>query len=283
MMTSGNDNAVGQTRPVLHFAHANGFPSACYGRFLRRLLPAGAVLQVPLLCHDPAYPVNAGWTNMADEVAASVRRQSRTPVIGIGHSMGGLSTLIAAHRHPGLFSAVILMDPPVMNGLPGVMMGLAKLTGQIDRVTPAGRSKHRREVWPDRAAARASLESKALFRDFEPECFDDYLRHGLVDVPEGVRLRYSAAAEVAVFRNGPWNMWDYRHPTGLPGAVITGEDSEFSSLGTHERLARQQHFQHLQSPGGHMFPLEYPDEAADHVIGLIQAMTAGQPLLEMAE
>lgn len=260
------------TRPTLHFAHANGFPSACYGRFLRGLTGVGTVLQVPLLCHDPALPVNPGWTNMADEVAASVRRQALGPVIGIGHSMGGLSTLIAAHRHPGLFSGLILMDPPAMNGVPGLMMGLAKLTGQIDKVTPAGRSKHRREVWPDRQAARDNLAGKALFRDFEPECFDDYLRYGLEDTPEGVRLRYRAAVEVEVFRNGPWNMWAYRHPLGLPGAVITGEDSEFRNLGTHARLARQQRLQHLLTPGGHMFPLEYPDEAAEQVARLITTM-----------
>jgi len=266
--------------PLIHFAHANGFPSACYGRFLRGLEQAGTVLQVPLLCHDPALPVNAGWTNMADEVAASVRRQASVPVIGVGHSMGGLSTLIAAHRHPGLFAGVIMLDPPAMNGLPGLMMGLAKLTGQIDRVTPAGRSKHRREVWPDREAARANLEGKALFRDFEPECFDDYLRHGLVDVPEGVRLRYRVAAEVAVFRNGPWNMWAYRRPTGLPGVVITGEDSEFRRLHIHERLARQQRFRHLSLPGGHMFPLEYPDETADCVMRLIADMADGGRSME---
>lgn len=262
------------TRPTLHFAHANGFPADCYGRFLRGLVDAGSVLKIPLLCHDPAYPVNPGWTNMADEIATSVRRQAHGPVIGIGHSMGGLCTLIAAHRHPGLFSGLILMDPPVMNGIPGLMMGLAKLTGQVDRVTPAGRSKHRREVWPDREAARANLEHKALFRDFEPECFDDYLRYGLEDVPEGVRLRYRAAAEVEVFRNGPWNMWAYRKPLGLPGAIITGEDSEFRSLGTHVRLARQQHLQHLVMPGGHMFPLEYPDETAERVSRLVSAIAA---------
>lgn len=277
-MMTGNQSM--NDKPVLHFAHANGFPSACYGRFLRGLAEAGTVLQVPLLGHDPALPVNTGWTNVADEIAASVRAQATQPVIGVGHSMGGLCTLIAAHRHPGLFSAVILLDPPAMNGMPGLMMGLAKLTGQVDRVTPAGRSKHRREVWPDREAARANLEGKALFRDFEPECFDDYLRHGLVDVPEGVRLRYRAEVEVEVFRRGPWNMLAYRHPTGLPGAVITGDDSEFRTLGTHERLARQQHFQHLTLPGGHMFPLEYPDETADCVVRLIDSFADGGQSME---
>lgn len=260
------------SRPLIHFAHANGFPSACYGRFLQGLAPAGDVVVAPLLGHDPRYPVNEGWTNVADEIAESVRRQSGgRPVIGLGHSMGGLCTLMAAHRHPGLFSALVLMDPPAMNGSTGLFMKLAKLTGQIDKVTPAGRSKHRRQVWPDREAARASLQGKSLFRDFEPACFTDYLLHGLEDCDEGVRLRYTAEVEVQVFRRGPWQMWSYRHPLGLPGAVLTGADSEFRKLGTHARLARQQQLAHQFTPGGHMFPLEFPDVTA----GLVGDLIAG--------
>lgn len=254
----------------LHFAHANGFPSRCYERFLRPLAVLGEVKSIPLLAHDPAFPLSRGWGSMAEEVAASIRRQCKGPVIGIGHSMGALSTLMAAHRYPELFAGLVLMDPPAMNGSTSVFVGLAHLFGQIDRVTPAGKSKHRRFLWPDRATARANLQGKALFKNFHPDCFDAYIEHALEDCTEGVRLVFRADVEVEVFRRGPWNTWALRKPTSIPGALITGETSEFRKMGTHDRLARQQGFVHMFSPGGHMFPLEQPDVTAALVIKTIE-------------
>lgn len=258
-------------RPLLHFAHANGFPSACYERFLTPLADVAEVKSIALLAHDPAFPVTTGWGHIADQVADSIRRQCDRPVIGIGHSLGAVTTLIAAHRYPELFSGLILMDPPVMNGMTSLFMGLVRLTGQMDRFTPAGKSKHRRSVWPDRETARANLQGKALFKHFDAGSFDAYIAHGLEDCAEGVQLVFRASVEVEIFRTGPWNAWALRHPLAIPGTVITGEHSEFRKMGTHDRLARQQHFPHLFTPGGHMFPLEYPEQTARLVSGLIES------------
>lgn len=258
------------TKARIHFAHANGFPGACYEPFLKPLRLLSTVHAVPLLAHRADLPVNAGWTNIADEIADSVRSHCLPGAVGIGHSMGGLCSLMAAHRHPGLFSALILLDPPALTGWPGLMMGLAKMTGQIDRVTPAGRSKFRRDTWPDREAMAANLRSKALFRDFDEACFAAYVEHGSEPCETGVRLRYQVANEVAVFRQGPWHLRPYRRPLGIPGVVVTGRQSEFMKLGTHAALARQQGFDYVQLDGGHMFPLERPQATAAWVADQLQ-------------
>ncbi len=258
------------SKAQIHFSHANGFPGECYQRFLSPLRLHASVYAPSLLVHDERFPVNAGWINIADEIADSVRTNCLPGAIGIGHSMGGLCSLIAAHRHPGLFSALILLDPPALIGWQGLMMGLAKATGQIDKVTPAGRSKHRRDNWPSKQAMADNLRDKALFKSFHPDCFDAYVEHGTEPCEDGVRLRYRVENEVAVFRNGPWHLRNCRSPLGIPGAVITGKSSEFLKLGTHAKLAQQQGFAYAQTEGGHMFPLEFPEESAQQVVDLLQ-------------
>lgn len=258
------------TKAQIHFGHANGFPGECYQRFLDPLRLHASVYAPSLLAHDSRFPVNAGWTNIADEIADSVRTNCLPGAIGIGHSMGGLCSLIAAHRHPGLFSALILLDPPALIGWPGLMMGMAKATGQIDKVTPAGRSKHRRDTWPSREAMAENLRGKALFKGFHPDCFDAYIEHGSEPFEGGVRLRFTVENEVAIFRNGPWHLRNCRSPLGIPGAIVTGNRSEFLRLGTHAKLAKQQGFEYAQAEGGHMFPLENPESSAQQIIALLQ-------------
>ncbi len=258
------------SQAVVHFAHANGFPGDVYTQFLAPLRVETSVYAAPLLAHRDQPPAQRGWVNIADEIADSVRAQCVTGAIGIGHSMGGLCSLMAAYRHPGLFSALVLLDPPTIVGKFGWMMALARVMGQIDRFTPAGRSKSRRDTWPSHQAMRDNLRQKALFRDFRDDCFEDYVQHGTVPCPAGVTLRYTVASELSVFREGPSHLRPYRGGLGIPGAIITGDRSEFYRMNVHPGVARQQGFEHHVVPGGHMFPLERPDESMAFVIELLK-------------
>lgn len=242
----------------IHFAHANGVPSACYRKLFDCLAEAAEIKTLPVVGANPRYPVDDNWHALIEEVAESVREKFSGPVIGMGHSMGGLCTFMAAHRYPELFRAVIMMDPPVINGFGALSFGLMKKLGMADRITPAGKSAGRREVWPSRDEARATLGKKKFFQAWDADCFEDYLKYGLTDCAEGVRLTIPAATEVAIFRTTPHDAWRYRAPLKVPGVLISGAQSEFAGTGFAERMVRQHHLQHVHIQGGHMFPLEVP-------------------------
>lgn len=260
------------SKPELHFAHANGIPSACYRKMLGALDAAFAVKAVPVLGTDPNYPVDNNWHLLAEQVADSIRVRCNGPVIGVGHSLGGLTTFMAAHRYPELFRAVVIMDPPVINGLGALSFGLMKAIGQVDRVTPAGKSKGRREVWPSREVAHELLGKKRLFRSFDPECFEDYILYGLSDCEEGVCLTIPASVEVDIFRNTPHDSWRYRSPLQVPGILLSGAGSEFRGTGFAERMARTHGMLHEYVEGGHMFPLEKPLHTADHIMAALRQL-----------
>lgn len=246
------------TKPLLHFAHANGVPSAVYNKMLQSLDDTFEVHTLPLLGTDPRYPVTDNWPQLVEQVADSIREQCDGPVIGVGHSLGGLCTFMAAHKYPELFRAVVIMDPPVINGWGAVTFGLMKKLGMSDRITPAGKSAGRREIWSSRDEVRASLGKKKFFQSFDPDCFEDYLLFGFTNAEGGVRLTIPVATEVAVFRSTPHNAWRYRRPLKVPGVLLTGAQSEFEGSGFCERLARHHHLRHEKVEGGHMFPLEQP-------------------------
>lgn len=260
-------------KPLLHFAHANGFHSDCYVPFLAELREHARVIRVPMLGHDPRYPVAPNWHGLGEQLADSIRSQAGGErVIGVGHSLGGMATLIAATKYPELFRGVILLDPAYINPMAGFGVALYKLLGRIDEVTPAGRSLGRRAHWPDRQAVHDSLRNKGLFKPFTDASFAGYLDHGLVEKEDGVHLRYDPAVEVEIFRHTPSDAWRYRKPLKCPVAVITGESSDFLKRGTMHKLAKAQRVPLQIIPGGHMFPFEHPQGTAEAVMAQVQAM-----------
>lgn len=253
-------------RPELHFAHANGIPSAVYRAFHEGLAEAYDVRSVPALGIDPRFPVDDGWKGLVDQVVDSVRTRCSTPVVAVGHSLGAVTTFLAAHRHPELFEAVVLLDPPVMDGFRAFVFGALKRIGRSDRIGPAAKSRFRRADFASRDAARAALGTKGLFRAFAPECFDDYLLHAFRDTDAGVTLTIPVATEVGIFRSGPHSFSHVRGRLRVPAVVLAGSTSELAQGGEMARFAARYGLDYAVVEGGHMFPLERPRETAAEVV-----------------
>jgi pimeloyl-ACP methyl ester carboxylesterase len=59
---------------------------------------------------DSAHRGEYSIDEWADEVAAVARAAGLRNAVLVGHSMGGVVSVAAAHRHPGLFRAVVTLD-----------------------------------------------------------------------------------------------------------------------------------------------------------------------------
>lgn len=247
---------------TLVFAHANGVPGGSYRRFLAGLEPHFSIA-APNHLGRPG-TIGKQWVGIADELEQIIEPLPK-PVVGMGHSMGAVATFILATRHPHWFSALVMLDPPLINGWAKPVMDLMYLFRQMDRVTPAGKSRYRRAYWPDWAAVEDYFEGRGMFRHFHPDCLRDYLAHGLVQDDTGWHLRIPPAQEVEVFTETPRNLWRYPR-LRIPGLLVNGENTENAFVSTARRHARRHQMTHLRTPGTHMFPLEHPDETAETVL-----------------
>lgn len=221
---------------------------------------------------DERYPVTEGWPHLVDQLIHSLENRGGDPVCGVGHSLGGYLTFLAAVRRPELFRSVVLLDAPVIGGFRGRMLGATKRLGIVDRVTPALVTRDRRSHWESREQAKAHFRSRRLFHHFAEECLDDYVRHGLVaDGSGSLRLRIDPLVEYQIYRTIPHDMVRHLKKLEVPAGFIGGERSEVvRRVGL---AAMRPKFGLRKVPGGHLFPFEHPGESAAAIEQLLDQLT----------
>ncbi len=270
-------------KPVIHFAHANGMPSAVYQAFFEKLAEFFTIEYVAMLGTDPSYPVDDHWQRLTQQIIDSVERtcldHGVEQVVAVGHSLGGLCTLQALYRAPKRFSQAVLMDPPWVYGKISLLWHIAKTTDRLplmkhrlmDKLSPAGVSKNRRDVWDSREEAYDKLRHKGFFKAFDERSFQGYIQHGLHERADGkVTLAIPKASEVAVFRTNP--SWYWLTPNKAPKPPVTliiGEDSIFLKRRFPQQIKARLGIPYETHEGGHMFPLEHPESVSAQVLAII--------------
>lgn len=262
-------------KPIIHFSHGNSFPAGSYRQFLDLLRDQFDVRAVDMYGHDPEYPVTDGWPELTDQLIAQVEQYGQ-PAILLGHSLGGMLSLMAAYKRPDLAQCVVMLDSPVVAGWRATLLRLAKLQGWGRRLSPGRQSERRRFVWPDQAAAHAHFSAKPLFAGFAPGVLDDYLEHGLEAHPDGgVQLRFSREIETEIYDALPLHMGrltqgQFPVPVGFIGADDSVELRQAGRAATRRLVGEN----YRAIPGGHLFPLESPARAAALTRELIATLLA---------
>jgi len=271
-------------KPVIHFAHANGMPSPVYEPFFEKLAEFFTIEYISMLGDTPDYPVDNQWRSLTQQIVDSVKdtckKHGVKQVVAVGHSLGAMCTLQALYRAPEYFSQAVLMDPPWIYGKVSLLWHLAKTADRLplmnnrlmDKLSPAGVSKHRRDVWDSREDAYDKLRHKGFFKNFTERSFQGYIEHGLHERADGkVTLAIPKASEVAVFRTNPsWYWLTPNRAPKVPVTLIIGEDSIFLKRRFPQQIKSRLRIPYITHAGGHMFPLEHPESVSEQVLALIE-------------
>nr|WP_175048065.1 alpha/beta hydrolase [Duganella vulcania] len=247
----------------MHFAHANSYPAGVYRQFFELLADDFDIQALDMHGHSPRYPVSDGWPALVDEYINELTARYDEPVILVGHSLGGMLSLMVAHARPDLVRCVVMLDAPVVAGWRALFWRLIKMSGNANRVPPAKFSIRRRNVWPDAQAAYQHFAGKDLFAAWAPGVLEDYMASGLKPHPEGVQLRFTREVETSIYASLPHHLpklvrGRFPAPIGFIGGTDSWETSQ-SGLG-HTQALVGKHFRIV--PGGHLFPMESPALAA---------------------
>lgn len=266
------------TKPKLHFSHANSYPAGTYRQLFELLADDFEVGALDMHGHNPQYPVGDGWHRLVDELVDELERRYRgEPVILVGHSLGGMLSLMAAARRPELARCVVMLDSPVVAGWRAIVWRLAKAIGLGERLSPARLSVKRRDRWPSVEDAMRHFASKELFAAWAPGVLQDYLDAGLEPCADGVRLRFTREGETAVYQSLPHHIGKLvARGLPVPAGYLAGQASEENRLAGLD-ATRALVGPHLRMmPGGHLFPMEAPALTAQAIRAMIDELLASK-------
>ncbi len=234
-----------------------------------------AVKAIEKLGHDPAYPVTSNWPHLVQQLADFAEQQAAldaeahsTPLVLVGHSLGGFLSLMCAAKHPhlatGTLRGVVLLDSPIISGWRAKMLRLAKLTRMIEPLGPGAISKNRKHEWASREAVFQHFRGKKTFARWSDEALHDYVNSGTVNDGATRRLAFDRTIETAIYNGLPHNMGALMAgcPPRCPVAFIGGQQSlEIGRVGL--KLTRRVTRGHIRMiEGSHLFPIEHPLETA---------------------
>lgn len=261
---------------TLVFSHANSYPAGCYRLLFERWRAAGwRVEALDRFGHDPRYPVTGDWRRLRDQLLDFIEQQVKPAgqVALVGHSLGGMLSLMATCRRPDLVSGLVMLDSPVVSGLKAAAVAVAKTTGLMHRYGPSRVARERRHTWPDRAAVWAHFAAKKSFARWDPRVLADYVDAGFETQADGqVHLRFRREVEAQVYRTLPHHLplLLRLRPPQCPVSFVGGTTSnELRQAGAAtSRALVGERWRWME--GGHLFPFEKPIETADGVLELLR-------------
>lgn len=250
-------------RARIVFSHGNSFPASTYGVMLDNLRQRGfEVAAIEKFGHDPQYPVSNNWPHLVQQLADFARAQQAdgTPAFLVGHSLGGILSLMCAARHPELARGVVLIDSPVIGGWRSTTLGLAKRTPLIGSLSPGRISQKRRNHWPSADAALESFQHKKAFAKWDPQVLRDYIAHGTHDEGGQRVLSFDREVETAIYNSLPHKLDSLlnRHPLKCPAAFIGGTHSAEMRQAGMELTQQVVKGRVMMLDGSHLIPMEKP-------------------------
>ncbi len=249
----------------LHFAHGNGFPSESYQELFRHLHNKFEVHYIPIIGHGE-YPITNNWDYLVQELIHNIQSQHTAPVIGLGHSMGGVLIYMAACVAPELFREIILLDAPIPGFWRSCLLKAIKRFKLSNYLMPIRRTRVRRTHFHSPEEAYEYFRTKSLFQHFTKESLEFYVRHGLEKTPQGYILRFQRDIETNLYLTMPDNLYRYRASDTLAASLIYNTNSV---LMTPYELNAMKHYYGFRvypfKEGSHLFPFEYPRETAKEI------------------
>ncbi len=261
----------GGKKPLLHFFHANGFPSGTYLPLLTDLAAQFRVVGLSLPGQDGLGGQGRSWNTIAADLAGFLDSLGSGPVIGVGHSIGAVTTMICAVNRPELFSRIIMLDPVMIPLKMILLFRLLKRFHLMDRVPLVHRSRHRRNGWKTQEDALEYFSGRKLFQGWDERFFQAYLRYGLKPGPDGAGLVLVCPPEVESegFKGYPLDVWSWPRQIQTPVFLVRGESSFELSKNSFARFQKDCPALvkgRVVAGAGHCFPMQKSKETA----GLIE-------------
>lgn len=271
----------------LNIAHANGYPPRCYRALAEALSSRFHVVGLPT---RPMAAAARGdwaslrtWRPLADDLVGLVddlvRVRGTGPIVGLGHSLGGVLTMYAAVARPDLFRHVVLIDPVFIEPWALRAMDAEGDDGASPRAALVRGAVGRRDRFADAAEAFAHFRPKPVFERFDDAALADYVAGALTDDGAGgLTLTIPRDWEAQIYRTPPADVWDVLPQLSVPTLAIRGAASDTLTAAAWQRWrTAQPAATFVELPGvGHLLPFEAPRAVAAVILGAVDPHPSAQ-------
>lgn len=275
----------GARGPAVIFAHANGYPPQTYRQFLQPFQDAFRVKAIYLRPFWPGSDPEAlhNWKTFRDDylgqLPSLVGGEGR--VIGMGHSLGAMTTLMAAIEAPEKFRALVLIEPTMFPSWKGALMRLLAPFRLFRYLHPLIRRTLRRKTsFPDRESMFQNYRAKSIFSRIPDGVLWDYVGGlGEAEADGSLSLRYRPLWEVRIYETaGSADRYVLANlgQVPCPVLILRGELSDTIGPLVVERLAAGlPRGAAMNIPDlGHLLPLEAPGRIAWIILDFLDSALA---------
>jgi pimeloyl-ACP methyl ester carboxylesterase len=260
----------GGSGPQVHLLHGNGFCAGTYSPFVKYLIDDLHIFASDVRGHGgsdlPTIKRIRNYDIFADDLKSLIEQTMSPPIIGLGHSLGAVTTSIAAAKYPRLFSSIILLDPSILQRRILWVLAAMKLVGLGGKIPMAKSARRRKKTFQGKKEAlRRFTSGRGIFKTWSKEFVEAYLECGLLEKdPETAILRCDPELEAQIFESVPLNVWTYAKKISCPVLAIRGEQSDVFTADSAERLKYLiSDYELVTIPGaGHFVPMGKPEECA---------------------
>ncbi len=268
----------GGSGPIVHFAHANGYPPECYRPLLEQLASHYHVLAMYQRSLWPGSKPDEieDWLPFSRDLMQFLDEQRSDPVIAIGHSLGGLASLRAALQEPHRFRALILLDPVLF---PPYMVRTWQLVRAFEleyRLHPFIRNTlRRRRVFDSREKLYELYRRKQVFRYFSEQNLKA-LVDGLTHPHNGkFELRQSPEWEARIYVTAIWrdmDIWRGLSRLEVPLIIIRGAETDTFWERTGRLVKKRLPTAKIVTieNATHLVALEQPDEVSHCILNFLE-------------
>lgn len=255
----------------MHFLHANGYPPECYQPLLELLRTKYRLFGMTLRPLWPNANMNEiqDWHPFSEDLLRFLSDRGTDPVIGVGHSIGGIVTLRAAIRDPKKFRALILLDPVLFVPSFLAMWNSLRAIGLGNRVHPkiAGALKRRR-TFDDLDTVFRGYRTREVFKYMSDESLRAYITGITKQKANGTyELAFSPEWESHIYLTGlrDFDLWRELPKLEVPTLIIRGTETD-TFLERAAKLVKQKQpnvkIEALEK-STHILPLEHPQKVFD--------------------
>lgn len=270
----------GGTGAAVHLLHANGFCAGTYFPFVRLLLDHFHVHASDIRGHGGSGKPNVRrirhWHIFAEDIQRIVSATMDPPVIGMGHSLGAVTVVIAAACYPGLFSRLVLIDPVLRPMSQLRMMAILRKAGLGDWIPIARKARRRKREFASRAEAfNRFATGQGIFKTWSEDFISAYLECGLLEKDDKTAvLRCDPEIEAQIFESTPSDIWNYIKRIQCPVLALRGEKTEAFAQSSAKRLQQMgEPFTVIDIPNaGHFLPMEQPEACAREIVDYLSSV-----------